>query len=284
MINVGLIGLGRIGKVIAKSILEHPYLNLVLVVHRTGSKSKYVGQDLGDILNIKKTGLEIKGSHNLSNELLQTKPDVLVDFTNPESCLKNLKTAALCKCNFIIGTTGFSKEELAAIENLTLWNRISVVYAPNLTIGINVLMTIVKRLAHLFPDWDTEIVEIHHKHKKDAPSGTAIKLAEEIGRERGIPLETSILFSRKGINPRKHGEITVHAIRGGGVIGVHEVMFMSENEKISVKHESINRNAFADCLIQVIHFINHHPPGFYTVEEALNLADFPEQDNAIDIV
>ncbi|MGI6453271.1 MAG: 4-hydroxy-tetrahydrodipicolinate reductase [Syntrophomonadaceae bacterium] len=278
MVNVGLIGLGRIGKVIAKSILEHPGLNLVLVVHRTGSKDKYVGQDLGDVLNIRKTGIEIKGSHNLSNELAKAKPDVIVDFTNPEACLKNLKTAAIHKTNFIVGTTGFTREELATIEHLAYRNRISIVYAPNLTTGINVLLNLVKKLANLLPDWDTEIIEIHHKHKKDAPSGTAVKLAEEIGRERGIPVETSVLYSRKGIQPRKTGEITVHAIRGGGVVGVHEVMFISENEKISIKHESLNRNAFADCLMKVIDFINNNKPGYYTVEEALNLVEFTEHE------
>jgi len=280
MVKVGLIGLGRIGKVIAKSILENPYLELVMAIHRTGSKDKYVGQDLGDVLNIRKTGIEIKGSHNLSNELMIAKPDVVVDFTNPEACLKNLKTAAIYKCNFIVGTTGFTKEELATIEHLAYRHRISVVYAPNLTTGINVLQNLVKKIATLLPDWDAEILEIHHKHKKDAPSGTAVKLAEEIGKERGIPIETSIVFSRKGIQPRKQGEISVHAIRGGGVVGVHEVYFVSENEILSFRHESINRNAFADCLVKVIEFIKGNKPGYYTVEEALNLVESNEHEKA----
>jgi len=274
MIKVAVVGLGRTGMVVARNILEHPDLELVLAVDRTGSKKQYVGQDLGDILNIKPTGIIVKGSHNLSNELMQTKPDILIDFTNPEASLKTLKTAALCKTNCIIGTTGFTPEELNIIQALAERHKISVVYAPNLTMGINVLMNTVKTLASILPDWDVEIVEVHHKHKKDAPSGTAVKLAQAIARERDQVIEASVLYGRKGIQVRKPGEIAIHALRGGGVVGIHEVIFISENEKITFRHESLNRNAFVDCLIQVINFIRLHPPGYYSVEEALNLTSY----------
>lgn len=274
MVKVAVVGLGRTGMVVARNILEHPELELVLAVHRTGSKKQYVGQDLGDILNIRPTGIIVKGSHNLSNELMQAKPDVLIDFTNPEASLKNLKTAALCKTNCIIGTTGFTREELNMIQTLAERHKISVVYAPNLTMGINVLMNTVKTLANILPDWDVEVMEVHHKYKKDAPSGTAIKLAQAIAMEKGNVIEASVLYGRKGTQVRKPGEITVHAIRGGGVVGIHEVIFISENEKITIRHESLNRNAFVDCLVQVINFIQLHQPGYYSVEEALNLISY----------
>ncbi|NLK52252.1 MAG: 4-hydroxy-tetrahydrodipicolinate reductase [Syntrophomonadaceae bacterium] len=272
MIKVGLIGLGRTGSSVASGLLSNPEMSLVMALARPGSAK--VGKDLGDILGTKPTGLIVKGSNRLDSELLQTNPDVIVDFTNPEAGLKNLRIVALHGIPIIIGTTGFNHEQLQSIQLMAQQFKTTVVYAPNLSLGINVLLNLVLKAAEFLADWDVEIIETHHRHKKDAPSGTALKIARELGAYLDLP-EDHIAFGHERTAPRKNNTIGVHAIRGGGVTGIHQVVFLSENEKLEIKHESHNRANFVDCLFRVIKWIISARPGYYTVEEALGLSPSP---------
>lgn len=272
MIKVGLIGLGRTGSTVAKGLLTHPEMSLVMAIARPGSAK--IGKDLGDILNTRPTSLVVKGSNKLDSELLNEDPDVMIDFTNPEACLKNLRVIALHGKPVIIGTTGFTTEQLQTIQMMAQQFKIPVVYAPNLSLGINVLMNLVLKAATILADWDVEIIETHHRHKKDAPSGTALKIANELRDYLEIP-EKGIAFGHDRTSPRQDGVIGVHAIRGGGVTGIHQVIFLSENERLEIKHESHSRANFVDCLIRVIKWIMSVRPGYYTVEEALGLAAPP---------
>ena len=273
--RVGMIGLGRTGKVVARNIIEHPQLELVMAVVSPGGEK--VGRDLGDLLGTSPQNLRVTGGNHLQTELMRTNPDIVVDFTNPGVCLKNARIISLNKKHLIIGTTGFSKEQIILLKQLAQAQKITIVYAPNLSLGINVLLSMVKKAVETLDKWDVEIIETHHRYKKDAPSGTAVRIAEEIAGWSGVPLETSVLYIRKGLSERMNGEITIHAIRGGGVIGIHEVVFLSDHEKITVRHESLSRDAFADCLVKVIHFVTHSQPGFYFVEKTLGL----DEDNII---
>lgn len=274
MIRVGLIGVGRTGASVAKGILSHPEMSLVMAIARASSSK--VGKDIGDILDTKPTGLIIKGSNKLDTELMNTNPDVIVDFTNPEACLKNLRIVAFHGKPMIIGTTGFAEDELYTIRMMAQQFKTTVVYAPNLSLGINVLMNLVLKAVEILSDWDIEIIETHHKHKKDAPSGTAIKIAKELAEQLQLD-DDMITFGHDRFSPRKKGAIGVHAIRGGGVTGVHQVIFYNENEKLEIKHESFSRANFVNCLIKVIKWAAHTKNGYYTVEEVLGLTKFCNQ-------
>lgn len=274
MIKVGLIGLGRTGSIVAKGLLADSKISVVFALTRPGSPK--IGKDLGDILDTRLTGLLVKGSNKLDGEIWDADPDVLVDFTNPEACLKNLRVAALHGIPYIIGTTGFSGEQLQAVQAISQQFRSTVVYAPNLSLGINVLLSLVLKAAAILSDWDIEIIETHHRHKKDAPSGTALKIAEQLGDCRNISKEM-IALGHDRHSARQDGAIGVHAIRGGGVTGIHQVIFLSENERIEIKHESHSRANFVDCLKRVINWVIPAKVGYYTVEEALGLAPLPSR-------
>lgn len=268
-IKVALIGLGRMGQVVARNLLKVPFIKLVLAVSSQGGNK--AGRDLGEILDLPPMGLVVRGCNELAHALIETRPEIVIDFTTPEAALRNLKIAAKSGAHLIVGTTGFNNFQSEALRSLANHYKVSLVMAPNLSTGINVLMDAAKKLASVLQGFDVEIIEEHHRYKKDAPSGTAIRLAQTVAEGMGISLEKGLIFGRHGNRGRSTKEIAIHAIRGGGTVGVHKVVFVSDNERLEIKHESINRNAFTDCLIRVIEYVHLHPPGFYTVEEVLGL-------------
>lgn len=267
--RVAIFGLGRMGQVVARNLLKDSSVKLVLVASRSGGEK--VGRDLGDILEIPETGIVIKGCDQLVQSLTATRPDTVIDFTNPEAGLINLKTAAKYGANLIVGTTGYTKYQTEALRSIANMYEVSLVMAPNLSIGINMLIDSAKKMARVLSGFDIEVIEEHHRYKKDAPSGTAIRLAKVIAEGVGINPEKELIYGRQGNKSSKGREIAIHAIRGGGTIGVHKIVFCSDNERLEIKHESINRNAFTDCLKKVIHYIKSHPTGIYSVEEILGL-------------
>ena len=268
MTRVGLIGLGRTGSIVARELLNHPDFQLVMSMVSPGSAR--IGLDIGEHLNIGSRGLSIKGGNLLEGELIAANPQVIVDFTSPEACLKNIHLATRHEKPIVIGTTGFDTQQIQFLKMMALQNRAPIVFAPNMTLGINVLMNLVVKTAEVLPHWDIEIIETHHRHKKDAPSGTAVKIGKILADylER---TEESISYGHERVGQRSSNTIAIHAIRGGGVVGVHEVVFISENEKLEIRHESLSRSAFVDCLEHLIRFAVLALPGFYTVEEVLGL-------------
>ncbi|HUW64573.1 MAG TPA: 4-hydroxy-tetrahydrodipicolinate reductase [Spirochaetia bacterium] len=268
-VKVALIGPGRMGQVVARNLLKDPFSKLVLVVSRPGSDK--VGKDLGDILELRPTGLIIRGSDELAQSLSETRPEIVIDFTVPEASLSNLKIAAKHGSHLIVGTTGFSKFQVEALRSIASMYNVSLVVAPNLSIGINMLIHAAKEIATVLDGFDVEIIEEHHRYKKDAPSGTAIRLAQTVARELGINPDKNLLFGRHGKKVRDEREIAVHAIRGGGTIGMHKIVFISDNERLEIRHESLNRDAFTDCLMRLIKYVHLHSAGFYTVEHILGL-------------
>lgn len=268
-VRVALFGFGRMGQAVARNLLKDPSVKLVLVASRSGGDK--VGKDMGDILEIPETGLIVKGCDQLVQSLAATRPDIVVDFTNPEAGLINLKTAAKYGAHLIVGTTGYTKFQAEALRSIANMYEVSLVMAPNLSIGINMLIDSAKKMAKVLSNFDIEVIEEHHRYKKDAPSGTAIRLAKVIAEGVGINPEKELIFGRHGNKSSKGREIAIHAIRGGGTIGVHKIVFVSDNERLEIKHESINRNAFTDCLKKVIQYIHSYPTGIYEVEEILGL-------------
>ncbi len=257
MIKVCISGLGRTGKEIARAILAQDDIQLVSAVCSPTSKSR--NMDLGQVLGIDNTGIIIRGSDNLEELIFRNKPDVVIDFSNPKSALKNALIFSKYRVNIVIGTTGFTPYELKKIFVLTRKYKNGIVYAPNITLGVNVLMLLSNLTASLLNSYDFQITEVHHKKKLDSPSGTAKKIAAEIQgglKNSGISMPAV--------------EIPINSVRAGGVIGKHEVMIVGEEDKIEISHESFSRRAFAQGAIKAAKFI-HKKSGYFEMRDVLDL-------------
>jgi 4-hydroxy-tetrahydrodipicolinate reductase len=269
MIRVCISGLGKTGKEIAKVLMEQQDIKLVSAICSPNSEKK--GKNLGDIIGCS-TGIIIESSDNLEQVIFRTRPDVVVDFSSPEAALKNAKVFSRMKVNIVIGTTGFSKIGLKKLLVLATKYRNAIVYAPNITLGVNVLMLLTNLASNILSSYDFQITEIHHKHKKDAPSGTAKKIAVEI--EKGLMASGNI-----GGN----AEIPITAIRAGGVVGKHEVMIIGEDDKIEISHESFSRRAFALGALRAVRFAKGKI-GYFEMNDVLNLkkvlGDYLENENS----
>jgi 4-hydroxy-tetrahydrodipicolinate reductase len=261
--------------VVAKELLNHPDFKVAMSLVSPGSQK--AGIDLGEYLNLGTKNLLVRGADQLEQELRSSNPQVIIDFTSPEACLKNLSTVSRYEKPVIIGTTGFSDQQLKELQKTARQKRMPIIYAPNLTLGVNVLMNLVLKAARTLPDWDIEIIETHHRHKKDAPSGTAVKLGKMLAEELGRP-DTDIAYSHERDGCRRDKTIAIHSIRGGGVVGVHQVVFLNDHEKLEIRHEALSRSSFVECLVHIIRFAVLALPGFYTVEEIMGLS--PEEKPA----
>jgi 4-hydroxy-tetrahydrodipicolinate reductase len=194
--------------------------------------------------------------------------DVLVDFTNPKAALEHIKQSAAALRPAIVGTTGFTAEELALAKKAA--ERIPLIISPNMSAGVNLMFRIVEDVARALGDFDAEIVEIHHNKKKDSPSGTAAKLADSIAKARP---GSAVIHGREGlVGARKSGEIGMHSLRGGDVVGEHTVIFAGEGERFELTHRAHSRRTFARGTIRAIHFINGKKPGLYTMADVLGLS------------
>ncbi|PKM77998.1 MAG: 4-hydroxy-tetrahydrodipicolinate reductase [Firmicutes bacterium HGW-Firmicutes-15] len=258
MISICLVGLGKTGKEIAKAIMEQNDLKLVSVV--CSPNSSKIGKDLGELIGCVETGIIIESSDHIEQVVFKSHPDVVVDFSNPIATMKNARIFARMKVNMVIGTTGFSEFDIRKLLVLTKKNHTGIVYAPNVTLGVNVLMLLSNLAANILNNYDFQITEIHHKHKKDSPSGTALKIAKEI--EKGLV--------SSGLEISNENDIPINAIRAGGVVGKHEVMIVGEDDKIEISHESFSRRAFALGAIKGIRFV-HGKSGYFEMNDVLDL-------------
>ncbi|MBP2031829.1 4-hydroxy-tetrahydrodipicolinate reductase [Clostridium algifaecis] len=255
MIKVGLIGLGRTGKCIANSILEQNNMEIVAAICSPQSIKK--GMSLGALLGNKETNVKISSSDELETTIFKTKPDVVVDFSKPSATMKNSLILSKMKINMIIGTTGFVNEDINKLQDICYKFKNGMVYAPNITLGVNVIMLLSNIAATILNNYDFQILEIHHKDKKDAPSGTALKLSHEI--KQG--LEASGIYNKS---------VPINAIRAGSVVGKHEVFIIGDEDQIKISHESFSRKAFSAGAINAINYI-YRKSGYYEMKDVLNL-------------
>lgn len=266
MLKVGMAGLGRTGEIIARKIAAAPDMELVLALAGPGSSKS--GRDVGRFLGGEDCGVKIVTPAQLGTELRRNRPDVVVDFTSPEATLENLKEFGRHHVNLVVGTTGFTPEQHQVIRKSTELFHFGVAMAPNITGGVNLMMFLTRLLAGFWPESDVEIVETHHCRKEDSPSGTALKIAASVREGRGG--ELMLLHGRKGRECRRHGEIGLHSVRGGGVVGRHEVMFLNETDKITIAHESFSREVFADGALLAVRYMAGRR-GLYSMEDVLGL-------------
>lgn len=226
-----------------------------------------VGKELGSLIGTKTEGVNVAASFSD----VAADGDVLIDFTAPEVTMKNLEVAVREGTKMVIGTTGLNKEQEAKIKEAS--KKTAIVFAPNMSVGVNLLFKVIKQVASVLnDDYDIEIVEAHHKYKKDSPSGTALGLAKAAAEGRGIDLDEKAVYGREGLcGERERGTIGMHAVRGGDVVGDHTVSFMTEGERIEIGHRASSRDAFAKGSLVAAKFLMSQEKGLFNMQDVLGI-------------
>jgi len=255
---------GRMGKTIARCIEDTEGVELGGGTEHAGSFN--LGKDVGEIASINKKDIVV--TDDLGAALANC--DAVIDFTTPESSLQTLNISAEKGKAVVVGTTGFSPDQVKEIEGFG--KQIPCVVAPNMSIGVNVLFKLVGDAARVLGDaYDVEIVEAHHKFKKDAPSGTAVRISEIVADSLGRNLEEVGVYGRKGIAVRTPKEIGVHTLRAGDIIGEHRVLFGGMGENFEVFHRAQSRETFARGSVRAAQWILGQPNGIYDMQDVLGL-------------
>lgn len=258
-------GCGKMASLVAKQVYQDSLLKLIGIVEL--SSHPHLGNDWGIMMGMGEIGLKV-GS---DLETMIDKSDTVADFTNPEATMEHLEVCLKHQKAMVIGTTGLSNTQMDKVKNAS--HHIPIVLSPNMSLGVNLLFELVRQASGILDDeYDIEIVETHHRYKKDAPSGTAVRIAEIIAREKNIDLEESAVYGRYGnVGERKKGEIGIHAIRAGNISGEHTVIFNSLGERIELTHKAYSREAFAQGAVKAIHFIVKQQNGLFSMKEVLGL-------------
>ena len=257
MIRVCLIGLGKTGSEVAKVLLEQEDIKLVAAVCRPGSPKE--GKDLGEVIGSRDTGIIVCGAEKLEEMVFKAKPDVVVDFSKPEATIRNSVILSRLRVNMVVATTGFTKFSLKRLFLLTRKYHNGIVYAPNITLGVNVMMMLTNIASSILNNYDFQVSEEHHNKKKDIPSGTALKIAGEI--------EKALTASGKAV---KSGSVPINAVRAGGIVGKHEVVVAGDEDMLEISHQSFSRKAFASGAIRALKFV-YKKTGYFEMSDVLNL-------------
>lgn len=259
---------GRMGRMLVEAVLASE--DCVLAGALEHGASPAVGQDASAFLG-RTSGVTITA--DLAQGLANA--DVLIDFTRPEGTLAHLAACVQHGVQLVIGTTGFDAAGKAAITAAA--ERIGIVMAPNMSIGVNVTLELLKQAARaLATGYDIEIVEAHHRHKVDAPSGTALKMGEVIAAELGRDLSQCAVYGREGVTgERDPSTIGFATVRGGDVVGDHTVMFMGTGERIEITHKSSSRATYAQGSLRAVRFLAGRSKGLYGMDQVLGLAPAP---------
>jgi|Deesub1362A_J573_1020465.scaffolds.fasta_scaffold00163_54 4-hydroxy-tetrahydrodipicolinate reductase len=260
--KIAIIGaLGRMGKMIAE-VARKENIEIKGACELEGHKD--AGKDYGKILWREEIGVIITDDFEKAMEAA----DIGIEFTNPSATIEHLKKIRKIKKPYLTGTTGFKEEDFKEFEETG--KVIPLYWAPNMSFGTGVLSHIVGLMAKYFNDWDFEIMEIHHTGKKDAPSGTAIQLANIIEKNSGRSLKRT--FGREGLSPREKDEMGIFGLRMGDVKGEHRIFFATEGERVEVAHISYTREIFAKGAIKAARWLlKKQEPGFYSVNDLLGL-------------
>ncbi len=255
---------GRMGKVLIETVLATPGCRLVAALDRDGAPS--LGVDAGQFLG-RVTGVSI--SSDVVAALQEA--DVLIDFTRPEGTLAHLAICRQLGVNMVIGTTGFSEEQKQQLTEAG--KQIGVVFAPNMSVGVNLTFKLLEMAAKVLAEgYDIEIVEAHHRHKVDAPSGTALRMGEVVADALGRSLEECAVYGREGVTgERDPSTIGFATVRGGDVVGDHTVMFMGTGERVEITHKASSRSTFAQGALRAARWLTTQPAGLYDMQDVLGL-------------
>ena len=261
MIKVAVTGAcGRMGSKIIKTILDQEDMEVVAAIEAPNTQLE--GNDVGELIGVGTLGVPVNGSQKLGTVLKESNAEVLVDFTIANAAVETIKTTAQNNVNLVVGTTGFSDEQLTEIKAAVADNNIKAVVAPNMAVGVNVFFKILEDLAPILSDYDVEIIEAHHKHKADAPSGTAVRASEIIAQQLDRDMNEVGVYGRAGmVGARTSEEIGVHAVRGGDIVGDHLVLFAGDGERLEIVHRAHSRQAFVSGVIKALRFIKDAEAG-----------------------
>ena len=264
--GIGITGAsGRMGQMLIAEVLASDKVRLAGVVDREGHD--WVGQDLGLAMGGAPLGVTVSDDP----AAVFQKADVVIDFTSPAATVAHTKIAAETGTAHIIGTTGLTDDDVDQLRAASA--RTQIVQAGNMSLGVNLLVQLTRKVAAaLDEDFDIEIVETHHRHKVDAPSGTALMLGEAAADGRGVQLKDVADRGRDGITgARTRGDIGFVALRGGDVVGEHDAIFAADGERIVLRHVATDRRIFSRGALKAALWAKAQPPGFYDMLDVLNL-------------
>ncbi len=264
--NVAILGAaGRMGGHLIRAVLETTGLELTGAVERPDHPQ--IGLDAGLVAGAGELGVSI------SDDLAATmaNADVLIDFTFPDVTLQNLAVCAELGKMVVSGSTGFTPEQRAEAEKFA--EKIPVVLAPNMSVGVNACFKLLKEAAKILgDDFDVEVVELHHNKKKDSPSGTAVRMGEVVASELGRDYNKVANFHREGMcGERTQQEIGMQTVRGGDIVGEHTVYFIGMGERIEISHRAMSRDMFARGAARACQWLNGKAAGIYDMQDVLEL-------------
>jgi 4-hydroxy-tetrahydrodipicolinate reductase len=266
MIKLAVAGAaGRMGRTVLRLAGQDKTFRIAGGIEQ--SENPCLGTDIGELIGGEPLGIKVSGNALQALE----DADVLIDFTHPSATRTHLQAAVKTRTAYVLGTTGLGQDILQLVRRSS--RRIAIVQSPNMSIGVNLLFKLAELTARVLDEsYDIEIAEIHHRLKKDAPSGTAVKLLEILAKVRGKNTEEDVIYGRKGetgIRPR--GKIGVFALRGGDVVGDHAVSFLGDGERIELIHRATSRDAFAQGALLAAKFVAMRRSGLYHMQQVLGI-------------
>lgn len=256
---------GRMGKTLIEAVQLVDGASLSAAIDR--ADSSLVGADVGELVAQGKIGVNLSG--DLTAVLDQF--DVLIDFTHPSVTLKNLEICRQAGKSMVIGTTGFSPEEKQLLSDAG--KQISIVFAANFSVGVNLCLKLLDTAARVLgDDVDIEIIEAHHRHKVDAPSGTALRMGEVVANALGRDLQKVAVYGREGqTGARERETIGFATVRAGDVVGDHTVLFAADGERVEITHKASSRMTFAKGAVRAALWLQERKPGLYDMQDVLGL-------------
>ncbi|WFM71552.1 4-hydroxy-tetrahydrodipicolinate reductase [Halomonas sp. CKK8] len=267
MTRIAIVGVaGRMGRTLVNAVQQDAGATLAGGIVEPGSS--LVGADIGELAGVGK--LDVAAVDTL--ETIVDDIDVLIDFTAPQVTLANLAFCAEHGKRIVIGTTGLNDEELAELDAFR--DRVPMVFAPNMSVGVNLTLKLLETAAKALGDegYDIEVIEAHHRHKVDAPSGTALKMGEVVAESLGRTLKEHGVFAREGqCGPRSDKEIGFATVRAGDIVGEHTVMFATEGERIEITHKASSRMTFAKGAVRAARWVTGQANGRYSMQDVLGL-------------
>lgn len=264
-LKIGIVGAGgRMGRNLIQAVHQFEGVELTAAFERAGSS--LIGADVGELVGLGNLGVAIKAT-------LAENPnfDLLIDFTRPEGTLEHIAFCVVNHKKMVIGTTGFDDAGKQAIKVAS--EKISIVFASNYSVGVNLVFKLLEKAAKVMGDYcDIEVIEAHHRHKVDAPSGTALSMGEHIARTLGRDLKTHGVFERNGIiGERKRDEIGFATIRASDVVGEHSVWFADEGERVEIAHKASSRMTFANGAVRAAKWLESKQTGLFDMTDVLDL-------------
>ena len=267
MLRIAVVGAsGRMGLCLIKAVTLSEQMTLSVAINRPDSDS--IGKDAGELAGIRHLGINV--THDLATTVDQF--DVLIDFTRPEPSMNYIEICRQAGKKIVIGTTGYSDAQKVIINKAA--TQIAIVLAPNMSVGVNLSLKLLEMTAKVMGDYtDIEVIEAHHRHKVDAPSGTALRMGEVIAESLGRDLKDCAIYGREGnTGERDRKTIGFSTIRAGDIVGEHTVMFADEGERVEITHKATSRMTFANGATRASVWLNDKNTGLYDMQDVLNLS------------